>query len=549
MKFCNKFLLLYSLLFSGSALAFSDVDFDHSSGLDLMRQYSAKYSEPDADLKLKQLKDNYERLKPSKIKSNSSPIIPKIIHQVWLGPASIPQNYRYYLKTWSEYNPDWQIKLWTEKEVLKENFASMDLYWLARSYQERSDIIRYEVLKKYGGLYIDTDIECFANFNDLNHKYDFYTNFEPPAINKKKVSILNAMIGSVPNHPIIIETLAQIRKDWYKVEDSFNDNYSRSKSSFARSNHHLAVQRTMYPFADSVFKFLNRSDLEKYKTIILPSGYNVPVYFINDVPIINFLSRIFRDKAKLSNQIRKQPETMSIHFHDKENSLMHDDYFANSLFDHSEIKGMTYMLLNLRDKYYLAFRKLFQYKFPSLIQYSPETIIPKAIYIDNSNELSEKDLENLKSQWQKLNPMFSIKTINKEELKKLIPAKLDSISESTIKLIARFYLLKEKGGVYVSSNFKPADLLEFNHKYGYYGKLVKLKKMSDKINLDLDIIASISNHSILHNMLSRFEEIISYKKEIKEETIKKLYLEYVYRYYELDGASMLFPEMYFNQKR
>ncbi len=544
-----KLLIILFSFFSTSALGFGDVDFDHSSGLDLMQQYSAKYAEPDANFKLKQLRDNYEKLKPSKTPLQLSPIIPKIIHQIWLGPNSIPQNYKYYLKTWQDHHPGWEIKLWREKEIAQENFANMDLYWLARSYQERSDIARYEILKKYGGLYIDTDIECFANFDDLHYKYDFYTNFEPPAINKKRVSILNAMIASVPNHPIIVETLAQIRNGWDKTEEMFDEKYSNNKSSFARSNHNLAVQRTMYPFADSIFSFLSNADLSKYKTIILPSGYNVPVYFVNDIPIINFLSRIFRDKAKLSNQIKKQPETMSIHFHDKENSLMYEDYFANSLFNHSEIKGIIYMLLNLRDKYYLAFRKLFQLKFPLSLQYSVDPIIPTVIYLDNSSNLSEKDLANLKYQWQQLNSQFTIEILNYKDLVPFIPKQLSTLSPEVIQLIARFYLLQKKGGVYVESGFQPTNLAEFNYKYGYYGKLTKLKKLSNKLSLTTNIIASIENHSIIRNMLIHFESELAKKQKISDELIKNIYLEYVYRYYELDGASIVFPEMYFNQKR
>ena len=549
MRIYIKCIILSLCVFSKVAFAIEDVDFDHSSGLDLMRQYSAKYLDPDADFKIKQLRDNYERLKPSKMPLSSSPIIPKVIHQIWLGQKSIPQNYQYYLNTWRQYNPDWVIKIWREEDVIKENFPSMDLYWLARSYQERSDIVRYEILKKYGGLYIDIDIECFANFDELNYKYDFYTNFEPPAINKKKVSILNAMIGSVPNHPIIIETLETIRKDWDKVEDTFNEKFSNNKSSFARSNHNLAVQRSMYPFADSVFHFLSNADLQKYKTIILPSGYNVPVYFVNDIPIINLLSRIFRDKAKLSNQIKKRPETMSIHFHDKENSLMHDDFFANSFFDHSEIKGMIYMPLNLSDKYYLVFRKLFQLKFPTFLQYNADPVIPDVLYLSNFDDMDKKTLDKLIKKWKEMNPMFKVKVLDRADLEKYIPVSLEKLSPEMKKSIARFYLLKDEGGVFVEPNFIPASLSEFNHKYGYYGEFNKLHKLSDKLSLNMELIGALKGHSILRNMLLSFENKINKSNNIEEISVERLYIDNVLKYYSLDGDSIVFPEIYFNQKR
>lgn len=541
----SKFFLFLTILKAGFASAVLDVDFNHSSGLDLMVQYSAKYGESDAQTKLNLLKKNYENLLPSKVKKSQTVIIPKIIHQIWLGPDEMPANFKYFQQTWKFFHPNWEFKVWNEDSILKENFDNIDLYWMARSYQERSDIIRYEILKKYGGLYIDTDIECYANFDEFHYKYDFYTNFEPPAINKKRVSILNAMIASTPNHPILVNTLVQVRKNWIKIEELFDSVYSNNKSSFARSSHNLAVQRTMHSFGDSVIKYLEKVDQSKNKSIVLPSGYNVPVYFVNDVPIVNFLSRIFRDKAKLSNQIKKRPETMSIHFHDKENSLMVDDYFANSIFGHSELKGVFYMLFNLRDKYYLNFRKLFQTNFPTLIKYRTSPSIPRVIYIYNNSP----DIKSIQENWKKLNPLFDIKVLEEEKLLSFLPDKSNYLSKQTRLNLARFYLIKNNGGVFVDSRFIPADLLEFNQKYGYYGKIDHLNRLSEKVFLDMNIIAASKNHSFLRNMILNIEEKIDQKRELQELAVKKLYRDFVYRYSNLDGNSIAFPEMYFNQKR
>jgi hypothetical protein len=540
--------LILSIFYSHFAYSVMDVDFDHSSGLDLMQQFSAKYEDPEATKKIQILKKTYEKLLPSKVTNQATPIIPKVIHQIWLGPKEMPANFKFFQQTWKMFHPDWQFKVWDEKAILNENLENIDLYWLARSYQEKSDLVRYEILKKYGGLYIDTDIECFANFDELHHKYDFYTNFEPPAINKKKVSILNAMIASVPSHPILIETLQQIRRNWTRTEEAFDSTYNNiNKSSFARSNHNLAVQRTMHPFGESVLDYLSKTNAQQNKSIVLPSGYNEPVYFINDIPIINFLSRLFRDKAKLSNQIKKRPETMSIHFHDKENSLMVDDFFANSLFAHSEIKGVFYMIFNLKDKYYLSFRKLFQTNFPTYIEYSTTPNIPKIIYINAANKTDQLPTNLVK--WQELNPQFTIKSLTSAELVSYLPKSADYLDLETKIALAKFYILKTSGGVVVDESFEPADLLEFNQKYGYYGKIEHIGKFSDKIFLDTAIIASTKNHSFIRNMLLNVEDILNQKRDLNSSHIRKLYREYVQRYLDLDGKSIVFPELYFSQKR
>ena len=183
----NSLCFVAIFFMSLSAFGFSDVNFDHSNGFDRMKEYSVKYQEKDAEEKISLLRKNYERLKPSNVKSSTKPIIPKVIHQIWIGDNPIPSNYKYYLETWRKFHPDWEIKLWTQKEIENENFASKDLFDRSRGLAEQSDIARYEILYRYGGLYIDTDVQCFANFDELHHKYDFYINMEPPGVNKKIV--------------------------------------------------------------------------------------------------------------------------------------------------------------------------------------------------------------------------------------------------------------------------------------------------------------------------------------------------------------------------
>ncbi len=356
MKYIYRIINLCLLFISISCLGFSDVDFDRSNGFDLMNKYSAHYKEPDADAKIKLLKENYERLKPSKIPLSLTPTIPKIIHQIQLVNGPIPQNYSYFLQTWRQYHPDWQVKIWTEQDILKEDFASKDLYILARSNSERKDLARYEIIQRYGGLYIDADIECYASFEDLHYKYDFYTNMEPPALNKKRVTIGTSMIAAAPNHPIFKYTLDNIRNNWQNSEEDFEKNYSNSWSKFSRSLSNLAVLRTMYPYSDGVFSFLESKEQLKYNSIILPAGYNIPMYFVNNMPVLNFLSELFRNKSRLASQIIVQPETMSLYFADNQNSLIPEYDFANALFNNNIVKGSIYKILQSSDKYYLTFK-------------------------------------------------------------------------------------------------------------------------------------------------------------------------------------------------
>ena len=48
-----------------------------------------------------------------------------------------------------------------------------DLYDKSRNYGFKTDLARYEILNKYGGLYIDTDFECLSPIPENFLNFDF----------------------------------------------------------------------------------------------------------------------------------------------------------------------------------------------------------------------------------------------------------------------------------------------------------------------------------------------------------------------------------------
>ena len=47
----------------------------------------------------------------------------------------------------------------------------------AHNYGMKSDILRYEILHTYGGVYIDTDYECVINIGECNLYFLLHINF------------------------------------------------------------------------------------------------------------------------------------------------------------------------------------------------------------------------------------------------------------------------------------------------------------------------------------------------------------------------------------
>jgi mannosyltransferase OCH1-like enzyme len=135
----------------------------------------------------------------------SQPRIPKIVHHIWLG-SPLPELYKKFRQTWMDHHPDWQFMLWTEKEIEEFGLNNKDQYDASINYGQKSDIARYEILYRLGGLYVDTDFVCLRPFDVFHHTLDFYTGLAY----SKTFATYNGLIGSEPGNLILkecIETL------------------------------------------------------------------------------------------------------------------------------------------------------------------------------------------------------------------------------------------------------------------------------------------------------------------------------------------------------
>jgi len=142
------------------------------------------------------LKRIYDQNNYEIVKQFEKPRIPKIIHQIWLGPP-MPEKFKRLTDSWKKYHPDWTYILWTEKEADALFMINKELYQNTKNWAMKADILRLELLYQFGGLYVDTDFECLKSFDILHQSHDFYCGLSSIGV------INNALIGSCPKHPII----------------------------------------------------------------------------------------------------------------------------------------------------------------------------------------------------------------------------------------------------------------------------------------------------------------------------------------------------------
>ncbi|MHA4812502.1 glycosyltransferase family 32 protein [Flavitalea flava] len=133
-------------------------------------------------------------------------VIPKIIHQTWKD-KDIPEDFRKMSLTWKKEHEDWEYCLWTDE--MNRNFIKQHFSFFLPKYDsyekniQRVDALRYFVLYKYGGMFIDLDFECIANITPLVENAQCVFGKEPAEhclIHQKEIIISNAFMGGVPGH-------------------------------------------------------------------------------------------------------------------------------------------------------------------------------------------------------------------------------------------------------------------------------------------------------------------------------------------------------------
>lgn len=132
------------------------------------------------------------------IKESDRPIIPKIIHYVWMG-NKMPANIKRNIEQWRKLCPDFEFKQWDDS-----NYDVSKNTYMKQAYENKiwafvSDYIRLDVVYKYGGIYLDTDIEMLRNPEELLYQKCF------GCVDGSFVMNTGSGFGAVSGFPLIKE--------------------------------------------------------------------------------------------------------------------------------------------------------------------------------------------------------------------------------------------------------------------------------------------------------------------------------------------------------
>ena len=84
--------------------------------------------------------------------------IPKVFHQVWLGDKPIPDKFRRFTQMWINLHPGWEMKMWSEQNI-EFPLINQHCYDALSVPSQLCDVVKYETVSRYGGVYLDMDFE------------------------------------------------------------------------------------------------------------------------------------------------------------------------------------------------------------------------------------------------------------------------------------------------------------------------------------------------------------------------------------------------------
>jgi len=144
--------------------------------------------------------------------------IPKIIHQTWRD-RRIPAAFQRYVDSWKQRHPDWEYRLWTDRD--NRRFIKRHYRWFLAQYDayrwpiQRADAVRYFILHRHGGLYVDLDFQCLKPLDALLEGKQCVLGLEPHQHcldHCQEQIVSNALMAAAPGHPFFGAVIDQLPK-------------------------------------------------------------------------------------------------------------------------------------------------------------------------------------------------------------------------------------------------------------------------------------------------------------------------------------------------
>ena len=269
--------------------------------------------------------------------------VPKKIHALWLNfknksDGILPNNLQVFIDRIYSLHPSWEIKIWTSWSEIETELNTEKNSFMLKYIQNpfcnqanKSDCLRFHILNKYGGVWVDLSTYFVKSLDEMHEKYKtaFTTIYMPPydlfmwaikpfSEDYEKISVKEKIdnvypeikkivednnefvcesyfIMSPPNHPILTYVFDRMAEMWSlkKLEPIINETeHCKYLNKVLNS-----LMNEVFVINHEVFELLN------YNINIYDCGY-LWIYFIMTLSVKNFIkmNNLSIQEIPLANQ-------------------------------------------------------------------------------------------------------------------------------------------------------------------------------------------------------------------------------------------------------
>jgi len=135
--------------------------------------------------------------------------IPRTFHRVFMDDP-IPERYEEFWRMLRALHPGWRFVTWDSSEEVRAWMPCRTEFDRARTWAGKSDVARYAILARYGGVYVDTDVEPLRAFDELLRDPRPFCGWEDENL------LCPTVMGSPPGHPAMA-ALLQALPGWARL--------------------------------------------------------------------------------------------------------------------------------------------------------------------------------------------------------------------------------------------------------------------------------------------------------------------------------------------
>lgn len=189
-------------------------------------------------------------------------MIPKIIHHIWTSNNSFKVKFHAFRSSWMANNPNYSFMFWTLENAPYDAMTPECKKILHSDcmYVIKSNVLRWVILHKYGGIISDCDVQCLKSFDEFLNDRSFC------ARSWLDNEYGNALVGSEPGNQMCLDichqTSESVLGNWQEANSEWEYKYGVLIAA-----QHLHKCEKIYP--KEFFYPFNWNDLEADRKLLI----------------------------------------------------------------------------------------------------------------------------------------------------------------------------------------------------------------------------------------------------------------------------------------